>query len=58
MLVGISLVGLVTASVAAWFVSATRQAATEEATGVDERLRRLEEQLAAVHAAVMNDARR
>jgi voltage-gated potassium channel len=53
MLVGISLVGLVTASVAAWFIAATRKALNEEEAHLEERLRRLEEQLAQVHAAVV-----
>ncbi len=53
MLVGISLLGLITASVAAWFVAMTRTAVGEEEEVVEERLRRLEEQLAAVHAAVV-----
>ncbi len=58
MLVGISLLGLITASVAAWFVAMTRTTVGEEEEEEEEevlekRLRRLEEQLAAVHAAVV-----
>ena len=52
MLVGISLLGVVTASVAAWFVSLTRTAAAEEDAAVKDRLRRIEEQLLAIRAAV------
>jgi voltage-gated potassium channel len=52
MLVGISLLGVVTASVAAWFVSLTRTAAAEEDAAVEDRLRRIEEQLLAIRAAV------
>ncbi len=58
MLVGISLLGLVTASVAAWFVALTRKAVVAEEEAIEERLRRLEEQLAAVHCAVVDKNRR
>lgn len=54
MLVGISLLGLVTASVAAWFVSLTTKADTDEEQAIEERLGRLEQQLAAIHSAVVD----
>lgn len=52
MIVGISLVGVVTASVAAWFMSLTRAATAEEGAALDHRLRGIEEQLAAICAAL------
>lgn len=45
MVVGISLVGVVTATIAAWFVSLTQDAAATEATELEERLDRLQVQL-------------
>jgi len=57
MLVGISLLGLVTASVAAFFVSATRKAVADEDEDIREHLRRLEGELAAVNSAVADKNR-
>jgi voltage-gated potassium channel len=45
MLVGISLLGIITASVAAWFVSRTAEASDEETESLDARLDRVEAQL-------------
>lgn len=52
MLVGISLVGLVTATVAAWFVAQTRTASQEEDADLAERLARIEATLAEIGAVV------
>lgn len=53
MLVGISLVGLVTATVAAWFVAQTRDAAEAEDAALAARLARLEATLDEIHAALL-----
>jgi voltage-gated potassium channel len=53
MLVGISLFGAITASVAAWFASLTRTAAREEEAAVEERLQQIEQEIAAIRAAVV-----
>ncbi len=55
MLVGISLVGAITASVAGWFVSLTRSAAAEEEAAIEDRLKRIEDQIVAIRAAVAPD---
>jgi voltage-gated potassium channel len=49
MLVGISLVGAVTASVAAWFIAQTRQTAQAEEADLATRLARIEATLAQIH---------
>lgn len=53
MILGIALVGAVTAAVAGWFVSQTQGAAEAGERAVEERLSRLERQLAEIHAAVI-----
>lgn len=55
MLVGISLLGVVTAAVAAWFISLTRTAAAEEEAGLEDRLQRIEEQLTAIQTQLTSD---
>jgi voltage-gated potassium channel len=52
MLVGISLLGVVTATVAAWFIARTSQTAEDETEALEERIVGLERQLAEIHAAV------
>jgi voltage-gated potassium channel len=53
MLVGISLVGLITATVAAWFIAQTRDAAVSHEVDITARLARLEATLSEIHAAVI-----
>jgi voltage-gated potassium channel len=53
MLVGISLLGIVTATVAAWFIARTTQAAEEETGALEERIAGLERRLAEIHAVVV-----
>jgi voltage-gated potassium channel len=53
MLVGISLVGLITATVAAWFITQTRDAAEDKEADLTARLSRLEVTLAEIHATVV-----
>lgn len=53
MFVGISIFGVVTASVAAWFVSQTASAVAVEEAELQDRLRRIEEQLVVVRLAVL-----
>lgn len=48
MIVGISLLGVVTAAVAAWFVARTQEAVEGETEGIESRLARIETQLAAL----------
>jgi voltage-gated potassium channel len=52
MVVGISLVGVITATIAAWFLDQTSGAATAERADLAERLQRVEATLAEIHAAV------
>jgi voltage-gated potassium channel len=52
MLVGISLVGVITATVAAWFIDQTRDAEKAESADVAERLHKIEATLAEIHAAL------
>ena len=53
MLVGISLVGVITATVAAWFIDQTRDAEKAESADLAERLRKMEATLAEIHAVVL-----
>ena len=53
MVVGISLVGVITATVAAWFIDQTRDAEKAESADLVERLRKMEASLAEIHAAVL-----
>jgi voltage-gated potassium channel len=53
MFVGISLVGVITATVAAWFIDQTRDAAKAENADMAERLRKMEATLAELHAMVL-----
>jgi voltage-gated potassium channel len=53
MVVGISLVGIITATIAAWFLDQTRDAATAERADLAERLQGVEATLAEIHAAVL-----
>jgi voltage-gated potassium channel len=53
MVVGISLVSIITATIAAWFIDQTRGAATAERADLAERLQRVEATLAEIHAAVL-----
>ena len=55
MFVGISLVGVITATVAAWFIDQTRDAAKAENVDLAERLRKMEATLAELHAVVLAD---
>lgn len=52
MLVGISLAGVITATVAAWFISQSRDAAGVKDTDVSERLSRIETTLAEILAGL------
>jgi voltage-gated potassium channel len=49
MFLGISLLGVITATVAAWFIARTDEALEDETDAVDERLARMEAQLAELH---------
>ena len=53
MVVGISLVGIITATIAAWFLDQTSGAATAERADLAERLQRMEATLAEIHAGVL-----
>ena len=57
MVVGISLVGVITATVAAWFVSQTQDAAQAENANLGERLHKIETTLAEIHALVIEQER-
>jgi voltage-gated potassium channel len=52
MLVGISVVGAVTATIAAWFVAQTREAVHAEEADLAARLTRIEAGLAEIHRAL------
>ncbi len=52
MVVGIALVGVVTASVAAWFIRQTKNALDEEITSVETRLDQLSTQMARLHQEI------
>ena len=54
MLVGISLVGVITATVAAWFIAQTRDAAEVENADLSERLTRIEATLAEILTSVQS----
>ena len=53
MLVGISLVGVITATVAAWFIDQTRDVEKAESADLAERLRKMEATLTEIHAVVL-----
>ena len=53
MVVGISLVGIMTATIAAWFIDQTRDAAKAENADLAERLQKMEATLAEIHAMVL-----
>ena len=53
MVVGISLVSIITATIAAWFLDQTHEAATAERADLAERLQKVEAILAEIHAAVI-----
>jgi voltage-gated potassium channel len=53
MLVGISLVGVITATIAAWFIDQTRQDRQTENSDLTARLDRLEATLAEIHAVML-----
>lgn len=53
MLVGISLVSVITATVAAWFLAQTRRAAEDQEADLAARLTRLESAVAEIHAAIV-----
>lgn len=53
MLVGISLVSVITGTVAAWFIAQTRQATEDQEADLEARLDRLETTLAEIHAALL-----
>lgn len=55
MLVGISLVGLITATVAAWFVTQIRGATDTQEAELAARLDRIEDTLAEIHTALLRD---
>jgi voltage-gated potassium channel len=56
MLVGISLVGLITATVAAWFIAQTRDTARVEEADLVARLDRLEAMLVEIHSTVVRES--
>lgn len=53
MLVGISLVSVITATVAAWFLAQTRRTAEEQEADLQARISRLETTLAEIHTALL-----
>ena len=56
MLVGISLVSVITATVAAWFLSQTREATEDREADLQARLTRLETTLGQIHAALVGSS--
>jgi voltage-gated potassium channel len=54
MLVGISLVSVITATVATWFLAQTREAAEDQEADLAARLTRLETTLCEIHAILAN----
>ena len=53
MLVGISLLSVITATVAAWFIAQTRQTTENHEADLDARLHRRETTLAEIHTALL-----
>lgn len=55
LLLGVALVGAITAAVAGWFVTQTQGAVVAEERAIEDRLRHLEQRLDEIHAALTRD---